>query len=108
MPAGTYSVTVTDANGCASDPIAVIIEEPDTFVDITGVQTTSGCFDRTMERQLYQLKVVWGITLIYGIMTQTKPVKLQLDSLREAILLLLQMKMDVLKIEHLQFPNLLN
>ncbi len=44
LPAGTYSVTVTDANGCASDPIAVIIEEPDTFVDITGVQTTSGCF----------------------------------------------------------------
>ncbi len=44
LPAGTYTVTVTDANGCESEPISVTVEEPDTFVEITNIQTTSGCF----------------------------------------------------------------
>ncbi|CAL65378.1 LamG-like jellyroll fold domain-containing protein [Christiangramia forsetii] len=43
LPAGTYTVTVTDANGCESEPISVIINEPDTFIEITDVITTSGC-----------------------------------------------------------------
>ncbi|PTX44229.1 putative secreted protein (Por secretion system target) [Christiangramia gaetbulicola] len=44
LPAGTYTVTVTDSNGCESDPVSVTVEEPDTFIEITNVQTTSGCF----------------------------------------------------------------
>ncbi|MDR5589564.1 LamG-like jellyroll fold domain-containing protein [Christiangramia sediminicola] len=45
LPAGSYTVTVSDANGCEAEPITVIVEEPDTFVEITGVQTTTGCFE---------------------------------------------------------------
>lgn len=44
LPAGTYSVTATDANGCVTEALSVVIEEPATFVEITSVKTTSGCY----------------------------------------------------------------
>ncbi|MCB7481456.1 LamG-like jellyroll fold domain-containing protein [Christiangramia sediminis] len=44
LPAGTYTVTVTDANGCTADPVSVTVNEPDTFIEIVDVKTTSGCF----------------------------------------------------------------
>ena len=44
LPAGTYTVTATDANGCTTAPLSVVIEEPETFVEITSVKTTSGCY----------------------------------------------------------------
>ncbi|WP_144962207.1 LamG-like jellyroll fold domain-containing protein [Gillisia sp. Hel_I_86] len=46
LPAGTYSVTVTDTNGCETAPQQVVITEPDTFIDIINVQTTSGCYQQ--------------------------------------------------------------
>ena len=46
LSAGIYTVTVTDANGCQSDPISVTVDEPDTFIEITNVSTTTGCFEK--------------------------------------------------------------
>ena len=46
LPAGTYSVTAIDANGCETAPLEITIDEPDTFIDITGISTTSGCFQQ--------------------------------------------------------------
>ncbi len=46
LPAGTYSVTVTDANGCTTQPLAVTITQPDTFVEIVSVKTTTGCYQQ--------------------------------------------------------------
>ena len=46
LPAGSYAVTVTDANGCTTDPYPVNITEPDTFVEIISVNTTSGCYQQ--------------------------------------------------------------
>jgi len=46
LPAGTYAVTVTDTNGCETEPLEVVITEPDTFIDITNVYTTTGCYQQ--------------------------------------------------------------
>ncbi|WP_324721749.1 HYR domain-containing protein [Salinimicrobium sp. HB62] len=46
LPAGTYSVKAFDANGCETETINVVIEEPDTFVDIQSVTTTAGCYQQ--------------------------------------------------------------
>ncbi|HSP83382.1 MAG TPA: SprB repeat-containing protein, partial [Gillisia sp.] len=46
LPAGTYAVKVIDANGCETEALEVVITEPDTFVDITNVYTTTGCFQQ--------------------------------------------------------------
>ncbi|MCP9198451.1 HYR domain-containing protein [Gramella sp. GC03-9] len=43
LPAGTYTVIVTDANGCEAEPVSVTITEPDTFIEVTSVNTTTGC-----------------------------------------------------------------
>ena len=44
LPAGNYSVTVTDANNCEVGPVTVTINEPDTFIEISETTSTSGCF----------------------------------------------------------------
>ena len=44
LPAGTYSVKAIDANGCETAPLEVIITEPDTFVSIASLSTTTGCY----------------------------------------------------------------
>ncbi|MDT0641669.1 LamG-like jellyroll fold domain-containing protein [Zunongwangia sp. F363] len=45
LPAGEYELIVTDANGCKTEPIAVTITEPASFIEITEVTSTSGCFE---------------------------------------------------------------
>ncbi|WP_373056605.1 LamG-like jellyroll fold domain-containing protein [Zunongwangia sp. H14] len=44
LPAGEYQLTVIDANGCETAPVSVTIAEPDSFIEITEVSSTSGCF----------------------------------------------------------------
>ncbi|MFN4761486.1 LamG-like jellyroll fold domain-containing protein, partial [Gillisia sp. Q332] len=43
LSAGTYSVIVTDANGCETQPLEVVITEPNSFIEIANISTTSGC-----------------------------------------------------------------
>src|SRR5690606_35600570 len=44
LPAGTYSVRAFDANGCETETLTIEITEPETFVDIKSISTTTGCF----------------------------------------------------------------
>ncbi|MDT0684936.1 LamG-like jellyroll fold domain-containing protein [Autumnicola psychrophila] len=44
LPAGEYTLIVIDANGCETAPITVEITEPESFIEITEVTSTSGCF----------------------------------------------------------------
>ena len=47
LAAGTYSVVVTDAMGCSTDSLEIIIEEPDTFIEIKGITYTTGCYQQS-------------------------------------------------------------
>jgi hypothetical protein len=50
LSAGTYSIIVTDNNGCTTLPLEVVITEPDNFIEIVNIVTFSGCsttFDKT-------------------------------------------------------------
>ncbi|NJW51920.1 LamG-like jellyroll fold domain-containing protein, partial [Salinimicrobium oceani] len=44
LPAGSYSVKAFDANGCETETLNITITEPATFVDITSISTTTGCY----------------------------------------------------------------
>lgn len=43
IPAGDYSLTVTDANGCTAE-VSISVEEPDTQIDLSVEQTRLGCY----------------------------------------------------------------
>ncbi|TNE59211.1 MAG: T9SS type B sorting domain-containing protein [Bacteroidetes bacterium] len=45
LSAGTYSVTITDANNCTLQPPPVQITEPTSPVTVTAMQTNRACFD---------------------------------------------------------------
>jgi len=46
LSAGTYSIIVTDNNGCKTLPLEVVITEPNSFVEIVNIVTTSGCYNK--------------------------------------------------------------
>ncbi len=47
ISAGTYSVTVTDANGCTSSQNSITITQPAAALAMTNVVTHAGCFDNS-------------------------------------------------------------
>ncbi|WP_424494922.1 HYR domain-containing protein [Salinimicrobium sp. GXAS 041] len=44
LSAGTYSVVISDSQGCESTPLEVVITEPDSFLEITEISFISGCY----------------------------------------------------------------
>jgi len=46
VDAGTYSVVVTDDNGCTADTLSATIDEPDTLQLDTAIVTDVSCFDQ--------------------------------------------------------------
>ncbi|MBK9337625.1 MAG: hypothetical protein IPM98_14105 [Lewinellaceae bacterium] len=43
LPAGNYTLTVTDANGCSFSPAAATVSQPGTPLQITAIQTRNAC-----------------------------------------------------------------